>query len=375
MARTAPQTATLPPSARVVIVGGGFAGAATAYWLVEAGVREVVIVEREATCGYHASGRNAAMGRQVTESDHFTGLTVAGAAFLRRPPSGFAEAPLLSGCGSLLLASDPVTLDRVAGAADRFDVPHRVVDPAGVVAGWPLLRGTPLAGAVSFPTDGVIDVHELLTGFLAGARRGGARVITRCEVIGFAEVANGQVEVATSAGVVRADCVVMAAGAWAGTLGERAGGSHGFDPVQRHLFITERTDQVPADAPFAWHLDDEFYVRPEVGGLLVSGCDQSVRPPADARPDADADQVLARKLARMAPALTDLGIARRWACMRTFTAEPERRPVIDWDPGTPWLYWVAGLGGHGATASAEIGRQAAAGIASRLGLSASVRRA
>jgi glycine/D-amino acid oxidase-like deaminating enzyme len=40
--------------------------------------------------------------------------------------------------------------------------------------------------------------------------------------------------------------------------------------------------------------------------------------------------------------------------------------VVDWDASIPWLFWVAGLGGHGATASPAIGTSAAARIAVRL---------
>ena len=43
--------------ARVCVVGGGFAGLATAIGLIERGVRDVVIVEGE-TIGHGASGRN-----------------------------------------------------------------------------------------------------------------------------------------------------------------------------------------------------------------------------------------------------------------------------------------------------------------------------
>ena len=32
------------------------------------------------------------------------------------------------------------------------------------------------------------------------------------------------------------------------------------------------------------------------------------------------------------------------------------------DPSRPWLVWAAGLGGHGATASAAVGRVVAAAV-------------
>jgi glycine/D-amino acid oxidase-like deaminating enzyme len=61
--------------------------------------------------------------------------------------------------------------------------------------------------------------------------------------------------------------------------------------------------------------------------------------------------------------LAQFRITRSWACLRTFT--PDRRPVIGWDRRIPWLYWVAGLGGHGATSCAAVGQMAAVDIARR----------
>jgi D-arginine dehydrogenase len=94
----------LPRAASLVIVGGGFAGAATAWWLAQRGERDVVVIEREAICGAHASGKNAALCRAIADDDDTTALTARGAAFLRSPPAGFATVPLLARTGSSALA-------------------------------------------------------------------------------------------------------------------------------------------------------------------------------------------------------------------------------------------------------------------------------
>ena len=78
-----------------------------------------------------------------------------------------------------------------------------------------------------------------------------------------------------------------------------------------------------------------------------------------------AREALAEKLAPLAPRLAEIGIARGWACLRTFA--PDRRPVIGWDADAPGLFWVAGLGGHGATGSAAVGARAAALVLERVG--------
>jgi glycine/D-amino acid oxidase-like deaminating enzyme len=54
--------------ARWVIVGAGFAGAATAWALSRMGLGPGVILEQEPSFGVHASGRNAALVK-LSESD------------------------------------------------------------------------------------------------------------------------------------------------------------------------------------------------------------------------------------------------------------------------------------------------------------------
>lgn len=356
---------SLPDHARVVVIGGGFAGAATAHALARAGVDDILILEREEVCGHHASGRNAALGRQLAEDDVITALTTRGAAFLRNPPAGFADTPLLAQTGSVLLVDEAADQDALCAHAARWALPHEPITPAQLATRWPVLADVPTAGGVLFPTDGVIDVHALLAGFLRGARAGGARVEVRCEVEDFRD-RGAACEVVTRRGTVATSCVVMAAGAWVEELGRRAGARpvH-YAPILRHLFVTEAVAALDRQAPFVWHVGRaEFYVRPEGVGYLLSGCDQAEVAPCDAVPAPGALEHLAARIGALAPGLADLGIARAWACLRTFA--PDHRPVIGWDAERPWLFWVAGLGGHGATASAAVGERAAEAIRARL---------
>jgi len=357
-----------PQRADVVVIGGGFAGAATAHFLGQQGVADIVLLEKEATCGYHASGRNAALCRQLTSDELFTDYTMRGAAFLREPPAGFADRPLLSRTGSVLLVDDAARLSELARQAAARRLPFDLVTPESLAQRWPKLADAPSAGGIFFATDGVIDVHTLLQSYLRGARDAGTRVIVSCEVTGFEPLSSSsdRVRLVTSRGTIDARCVVMAAGAWVEQLGRKAGASpRVFTPIHRHVFITEPVAGLDREAPFVWHLgEQEFYVRPEGSGYLLSGCDGTPSEPHDARVAAGATEVLAARLETAAPQLCELGIARAWACLRTFA--PDNRPVIAWDDTCSWLLWVAGLGGHGATSSAAIGEDAATKLLARV---------
>ena len=86
-------------------------------------------------------------------------------------------------------------------------------------------------------------------------------------------------------------------------------------------------------------------------------------PPCLPPTDAAAAELLADKLGRVAPALSDLAIRRQWACLRTFAVD--RRPLIGHDPQVPGLFHVSGLGGFGMMCSAAIGELAATLLAGK----------
>jgi glycine/D-amino acid oxidase-like deaminating enzyme len=354
---------------RVVIIGAGFAGASAAYHLGREGFRDLVVLEKESTYGYHASGRNAALCRQLTEDDVITDLVVEGASFLRKPPEKFSTTPLLSETGSFILARTPGQLDHLEERAKAHSIRHERLSLGEILSRWPRLSGVPAVGGIHVDNDGVIDIHALLRGYVDGARDAGIPFELGTEVRRFHRISGSdQIMVETSRGNISAELVVNATGAWAGEVGWKAGSRDiAFTPFHRHLHITERVPNLDAVAPFVWFLggaDDEFYLRPEGTGYLVSGCDAIETSPQDARVLPGAVNALAQKLTRVCPWIAEFSVVRSWACLRTFT--PDGRPVVGIDREVPWLFWIAGLGGHGASASPALGRLAAQGIAQRL---------
>jgi glycine/D-amino acid oxidase-like deaminating enzyme len=306
-----------------IIIGAGLAGAATAYQLRQRGERRVIVLEREQVPGEHASGRNAAMIRSRIEDPVLQPLATEGAEILCR-----GEVADFRRVGSVLIGTDD--------PAATSDV-SRLVPPASG-------RG------LFTPDDGVIDVAALLQFYL---RDQDLRLAT--EVRGWQPTASG-VQVETQQGVLSARVLVNAAGAWAGQLGDLD-----MRPLVRHLFVTRATAAIDPDWPFVWDVDAGLYFRPESGGLLLCACDETETAPGDYTERWDAFESLVDKVDRLQPGLRavthELSIEHRWAGQRTFALD--RRLVIGYDRRVPVLFWVAGLGGHGVTASPAIGRLAA----------------
>src|SRR6476660_9898263 len=84
-----------------VIVGAGIAGVSVAYHLSPHA--RVLILERENTAAYHTTGRSAALHSETYGSAEIRAITVASGRFYRNPPVGFADHPVLTPRGALIV--------------------------------------------------------------------------------------------------------------------------------------------------------------------------------------------------------------------------------------------------------------------------------
>ena len=73
--------------------------------------------------------------------------------------------------------------------------------------------------------------------------------------------------------------------------------------------------------------------------------------------------LLEEKLRDYFPGLAQSSLERSWTGLRSFA--PDRRPLLGEDPDLPGLWWAAGLGGFGLSASIGVGEAIAAWIEGR----------
>lgn len=106
-----------------------------------------------------------------------------------------------------------------------------------------------------------------------------------------------------------------------------------------------------------WDEAAGYYMRPWGEARLVCGCDETPADPGVTESDPDVLDALRHKIEAAQPRWAPLVLARHWVGQRTFA--PDRRPVVGWEPKTPGLLHVAGLGGSGITLCMGLGRLAA----------------
>ena len=342
---------------RIVIIGAGMAGAATAYFVTRKGQRNVLILEKERIAGTQSTGRNAAILRTMIPHPLLNRIARQSAGFHYHPPEGFSSEPLVDPVGIYLAAREEHAETLQSWCDDNSEAKLDRGDASRLYRQIPVL-GPGLVSTVFKADDGVLDVHAILQGFLGGARREGAEIRFGCRFRSL-EIRDGRLAgVDTSDGFIEASKVVVANGGWASLSECFRGYSLPITPYRRHLLITEPLPQVNPRWPVVWVVGDEFYFRPESGGLLMSGCDAvKVSVAQGELTDQEELERIAAKAARWLPSLADARVARAWAGMRTFA--PDDMFVIGADPRLSGLYWVAGLGGHGITCSPFIGNLAA----------------
>jgi len=347
-------------SAQIVIVGAGFAGAATAYHLARQGARNILIVEQERVAGYHASGRNASLIRQVIAEPSTQALARDGAAFLRRLPEDWPVPVAYEENGSLLLGAGATweALQRDAVQARELGVELDIWSRDEATRRVSALGEAQFEGAIWCPTDGVVDIHALLSGYLKKASSLGAQVRYGCRLIAVEREGARIVKARLDGEWIPTDYLINAAGAWAGAVARIAGAAPiALRALRRHLFVTGPLSWVDKRWPFVWDVSHGFYFRPDSGGLLLCPCDEDEMAPCDTPTAEAAVELLADKTRDYFPRFGDLPIMKCWAGLRTFA--PDGRFVVGWDPQVTNFFWVAGLGGHGVTTSAAVGALAA----------------
>ena len=339
----------------VIVIGGGIAGASVAAEL--AADRVVALLEGEAQPGYHSTGRSAAVFMPSYGPPVIRALTRASGAFFESPP-GDIEHPLLHHRGALFIAREDqiAALERMR--ADQADVTP-VAAPREAV---PLLREGYAAGAAYDPRASDLDVAALHQHYLRRLRSAGG-VLRSGAAVRALRRAEGCWEVATSAGTAAAPVVVNAAGAWADVVAGLAGVAPlGLVPKRRTAMIVEP----PADAALtagldAWPLvvdiDEEFYLKPEAGKLLISPADATPTEPGDVQPE-ELDVAIGVDRIERAFALSIRRIERKWAGLRSFLADGD--PAAGFAPEAEGFFWLAGQGGYGIQSAPALARSAAA---------------
>lgn len=341
-----------------IVIGAGMAGVSVADAL--AGSARVALLESEAHPGYHSTGRSAALFAPSYGSATFTALTRASAAFLLAPPERFASSTVLRRRGALYLAHDGqvASLHAEIEQMRRNGAEVESLSPQAARALVPALRRDYVAAAAYEREVHDIDVEALFQAFIRRGRAAGVQLFSSTR-LGVPRWHQGTWHVPVGQRQIEGRVVINAAGAWA----DQVAGLFGVQPLGLQVLRRSAAviDAPPGTGVAGWpavfDIDEQFYLKPEAGRLLISPADEEPVAPCDAYAE---DLTIALAVDRIQNAL-EIDVARvhrSWAGLRTFARD--REPVIGYEHAIPGFFWCAGQGGYGIQTSPALAQLAAA---------------
>lgn len=353
-------------SQTIIIIGGGMAGVASAYFLAQSGQR-VILLERGMTFGWLTTGASL----QAVRAQFGDPVNIA---FMRESLSfyeHFGEHLGLPGYdigfhqqGYLFVTSEeaavPALQERVA-----FQHAHGLTDVEflrddELHQRFPYLAPEALA-ATFRQRDGWLSAHEALDGFRRAARRfdDGRRAEFHLNTPVEALLQRGGrvVGVVTPAGPLEADAVVIACGPFSSLVARMAGAELPIEAVRRHRLVIGEHHLIPGWAPMTIDQDSGAHWRPEGPGAALAWAEpEPPAPPSfDVRPDPNFPFRVLEGVYRLCPFWGDVveTLPRSQVFLHAgqYDMTPDHNPIIGPVPGFEGLWVNAGFSGHGVMAA------------------------
>ena len=333
----------------MVIVGGGVIGTSIAFHLAEAGVEDVLLLERrELGSGSTAAGAGGVRAMFSDELNVRIALRSleAWAAFGARPGWEIA----LQRVGYLFLLSTDAQVaefERGVAVQNELGVPSRMVsaDEAADLSPLAGMDGV-LAGAFC-PLAGHATPDGAVQGYATAARAHGVRIETHREVTGMAPGAILTGDGGGRRGRIDTGSVICAAGPASARVGALARVKLAVRPERRRIAFTGALEGLPGNVPMTIDFATGLYFHREGPGLLFGTSDVCETQ----------DEWLERAepvLRRRAPILLDAPIAGGW--WGHYEMTPDHNALIGEVTAPPGRFlYATGFSGHGFQQAPAVG--------------------
>ncbi len=350
---------------RVIVIGCGAVGAATAYWLSRRLGGGVLALEQYP----HGHSRGASEDhsrviRHAYSRPEYTALTPAAYQSWNVTERG-TGLQLVYRTGGLILAEDgSAGAAYVAAAADAMDaanLPFEQLTGTEVMQRWPQWRLGREHIALHDPESGILDIRRATAAHIALARDRGATILANTEVTAIAESAGG-VTVTAAGQEYLAGRVVLAGGAWNPVLLAMLGAQLPITLTEEQVtyFATPKVAEFTPDrfGVYGYLADDGLYYGFPVYGEVatkigIDGAGPVVTPQTRTfTPDEARVRRVLAFLERYLPAAAGPELYTRTCC---YDFPPDRDFIADYVPGSQRVLVCAGAG-HAGKFAALLGR-------------------
>jgi glycine/D-amino acid oxidase-like deaminating enzyme len=361
----------LKRTADVVIVGAGTTGVSVAFHLARAGIGRVVVLERR-FIGAGGTGRSVGIIRQLYPTRETTEMVVRSLAVYRDFDAAVGGASGYVGCGALIGVGPTMRtqLEETMRRQRALGVRAELLAPADVARIEPRIDVSRLGAVLYEPDSGYADPTGVAAAYAAAARRHGVVIEQDTELTAVRVRGDRVVGVDTARGeAIETPVVVDAAGLWSPAVARLAAVDLPIVIGRHPVFVVERDGAFGTPHPVYLDLADGSYVRPESGGLTLTGSltDDETRHPMDperlgAEVGLEEAMPVLERTGRAVPRLAEARYRRGWA--GAFDITPDWMPILDESPvGGFWI--AAGMSGHGFKLAPAVGEMMAGLITGR----------
>ena len=349
-------------TASVVIIGAGVIGASVAYHLARRGWREILVLDRSHGPGQGSTGKATGGFRAQYATPINVRLSLLSRDKLRCFESETGVDPGYQPAGYLWLAADAselatlregLAVQRAEGLGEAVEVTREAIAELN-----PALQLDEVTGGTFCPTDGFVRPLRLLEGYLAAARRLGARVEWNVELTGLDRGEDGRIRaVRTSRGPMAVGAVVNAAGPWAAAVAAWAEVELPVVPLRRQVAITGPCDLLPESMPMSIFAGDGFHLRVRDGRVLLLWPTPGVHDrPFDADVEDEWVEEVVAKAHRRVPVLKQASIDRAACWAGLYEVSPDKHAILGAAPGCGNLFLANGSSGHGVMHAPALGQ-------------------
>ncbi len=350
----------LPQSAECVIIGGGVVGCSLAYHLARAGMHPLLLERGEFGAG--STARCAGGIRQQFSTEINVRVGMLSRQLLERFEDEVGSTADLRSTGYLFVATDTAQMEQFAR---NVEMQHAVglrdvhlLSRDDVAELVPQLNVDDIRGGTFCPSDGLAGPNEVTSGYVAAARRNGAKVLDGVGVDAIERQADAVSAVVAAGSRISTHLVVNCAGPHAGVVGAMAAVDVPVKPYRHHLFLTE-TFALDSECPMTIDTASSFYFHPEGDGLLLGMGDPAEPASFDTNVDWGFLEHLVEHATHRLPALERAAIKTGWAGL--YEVSPDNQAIVG-ESDLPGFWLCCGFSGHGFMQAPAVGRMLAAEI-------------
>lgn len=343
--------------ANIVIVGGGVIGASVAFFLSKAGVKDIVVIEKEELLGSASTGLCAGGIRQQFGTEINTKLCMESVKIFENFKDIVGEPIEFIQAGYIFIAVKEDTMNNFHKNVEMqksLGLDVHILSPAEIKEKVPFVNIEDLAGGTFCQKDGFADPNEVTQAFASAARSNGVEFYNKVEAAGIKLSGNKINAVITNHGEIQTPIVVNAAGAWAQEIAKMINIDLPVLPYRRQIFITEPFKEIPDIIPMVVDFDSGVYMRKESGGVLMGKADPNEVPGINLHVDWDFMTNIVEHALHRIPVLEKATIMRGWAGLYEIT--PDHHAILGKVPQVEGFILANGFSGHGFMQAPAVGK-------------------